>query len=93
MAILMTAHQSGGTADEAARFRSLLHEKLRQAPGFIFHVDGPIDGGWQIVNAWETRADYERWFEQEVKPHLRAGQGGVQPSFTELANVVLRASA
>ena len=90
MAILMTVVQPGGLVEEADRFRALLHQKLRAAPGFIFHVDGPVDGGWQVINAWESRADFERWFETEVKPNLGGDQGNAIPKITELANVVIR---
>ena len=28
--------------------------------GLIFHSSGPIDGGWGVVDFWESRQDYER---------------------------------
>jgi heme-degrading monooxygenase HmoA len=91
MAILVTALQSGGSPEEAERFKTLLHDKLQKAPGFLFHADGPVEGGWQIVDAWETREDFDRWYESEVKPNLREGQtGDGPPNIVELANVVTR---
>jgi hypothetical protein len=28
-------------------------------PGLLFHASGPIDGGWGIIDFWETRADFD----------------------------------
>ena len=27
--------------------------------GLIFHSSGPIDGGWAVVDFWESRQDYD----------------------------------
>ena len=27
--------------------------------GLIYHASGPIDGGWGIIDFWETRADFD----------------------------------
>jgi heme-degrading monooxygenase HmoA len=90
VAVLITVTQPGGSPQEAERFRALLHETIRTAPGFIFHVDGPLEGGWQIVNAWESRTDFERWFHSHVKPNLRGDQALAVPTISDLAHVVLR---
>ena len=91
MAIMVTAKMPGSSQEEADRFKDLLHDKLKQAPGFIFHADGPVDSGWQVVDAWESREDFDRWYETEVKPNLREGQDqGGPPNIVELANVVTR---
>ena len=32
----------------------------RTAPkGLVFHASGPIDGGWGIIDFWESRADFD----------------------------------
>lgn len=32
----------------------------REAPkGLIFHASGPIEGGWGVIDFWESRADFE----------------------------------
>ena len=32
----------------------------RTAPkGLIFHASGPIDGGWGIIDFWESREDFD----------------------------------
>lgn len=27
--------------------------------GLLFHSSGPIDGGWMVVDFWESRADFD----------------------------------
>jgi hypothetical protein len=39
------------------------HDKInpdRTPPkGLLFHSSGPIDGGWGIIDFWESRADFD----------------------------------
>lgn len=27
--------------------------------GLLFHASGPIDGGWGVIDFWESRADFD----------------------------------
>ena len=32
----------------------------RSAPrGLVFHASGPVDGGWGVIDFWESRADFD----------------------------------
>jgi hypothetical protein len=44
-------------------------------PGQIFHVAGPMEGGWRVIDVWETRADFDRFAEQTLNPAM----GGQAP--------------
>jgi hypothetical protein len=65
---------------------SIIHGRLRYAldgaglvQGFIIHTNGPVAGGWRVIEAW---------FETAVKPAFP--EGGPMPSmaFDELNEVV-----
>jgi hypothetical protein len=44
---------------------------LRAASGFIAHSGGPSPaGGWRVVEMWESEADGQRWFHENVRPNL-----------------------
>jgi heme-degrading monooxygenase HmoA len=44
---------------------------MQAAPGFIAHSGGPHpDGGWRVVEMWESEEDGQRWFDENVKPNL-----------------------
>src|SRR5258708_31777624 len=89
MAILVIANDPSGTPELSAMFKETLGHKALEAPGFIFHTDGPVaSGGWQIVDAWETREDFGRWFATEVVPLMPSGApGGPPPQIFDLQQV------
>jgi hypothetical protein len=38
-------------------------------PGLIFHSAGPSpDGGWRIIDVWDARETFDRFFEAKVLP-------------------------
>lgn len=44
--------------------------------GLIFHASGPIDGGWGVIDFWETREDFEA-FQAKIPEGMAAA--GVTP--------------
>jgi hypothetical protein len=46
-------------------------------PGMVFHSSGPIDGGWGVIDFWESRADFDA-FSVKIQQGMEAA--GVQPS-------------
>jgi len=45
--------------------------------GLIFHASGPIDGGWGIIDFWESRADFDA-FASRISAGMETA--GVQPT-------------
>ncbi len=39
--------------------------------GMIFHSAGPIDGGWGVIDFWESREAFERFIEGRFQPALQ----------------------
>jgi hypothetical protein len=79
MAVLMTAHIPGATKEMINGMRPLL-DPIRSAKGFVVHTNGPVPGGWRVIEVWDSQADFETWFEASVKPAFR--EGGPMPSIT-----------
>ena len=77
MAVLMTAHIPGATKEMIDGMRQLL-EPIRHAKGFVVHTNGPVRGGWRVIEVWDSQADFEKWFEASVKPAFPVG--GPMPS-------------
>ena len=42
--------------------------------GLVFHASGPIDGGWGIIDFWESRADFDA-FSVRIR---RASAAGIE---------------
>ncbi len=43
------------------------------APGFVAHIAGPSDGGWYMIEVWESKADHERFMREHVMPNIPPG--------------------
>ena len=70
MAILAKMIANG--MDEAAydRLSVYLSKLLKEEPGFITHVAYPGSAGFYVEEVWQSRAQFERWFKEEVKPNV-----------------------
>ena len=87
MAILMTADVPGMGSEMYSGMISQLRDQIRGARGFVMHAGHEIDGGWRVIEVWDSEADHQAWFEGTIKPSLPAGMA---PAITvlALANVV-----
>jgi len=89
MAVLVTARVPDSSAEDRQQWRER-NKVLPQQPAFLFQGDGPREGGWLIVSAWESRADFERFFETHVRPYLPAGMADFPPEIQELESTLTR---
>ena len=42
----------------------------------LFHASGPVDGGWEVIDFYESRADFDAFLESRIQPGIAAS--GVQ---------------
>jgi hypothetical protein len=71
MPTLMIAHVPNLTEEVYGSMLENLKPQLQAAKGFIAHSGGPHpDGGWRVVEMWDTEDDGRTWFEENVKPNL-----------------------
>lgn len=73
MAVLVTAEVQGQTQEGYDGMLSMLAGGLKMAPGFILHSAHPIEGGWRVIEIWETQDDANQFFAKQVHPHLPPG--------------------
>ena len=68
----------GGQADYDAVMTQLglgspAVEETQQWPdGIISHVAGATDGGWCVVDVWESQEHFERFFADRLGPAIEA---------------------
>jgi heme-degrading monooxygenase HmoA len=55
--------------DQAA---SQLTPRLKQQPGFLYHVAFAESDGLTVSEIWESREQHDRWFDEQVKPNVPA---------------------
>ncbi|MFF4223231.1 hypothetical protein ACX9I7_29695 [Streptomyces sp. L500] len=59
-------------------------------PGLLAHIAGPVDGGWRVVDVWESSEALEA-FAKHLGPILaELGYADLHPDVTPAYNVVLR---
>lgn len=73
MPVLVTAEVEGQTEEGYDGMLGLLEDPLRHASGLIAHTAHPIDGGWRIIEIWESQDDANQFFAKYVHPNLPPG--------------------
>lgn len=72
MAGVVTAEVPGMTQEQGRGMLDQMGQQLRQAKGFVAHASGPIQGGYRIVEVWQSREDWQRWFDADIQPQLKS---------------------
>ena len=74
MAVLMIGEVPNLTEDIYGSMIEQMKPGMVGAKGFIAHSGGPHpNGGWRVVEMWESEADAQAWFDDNVKPNLPPG--------------------
>ena len=82
MAVAMIVDNPNGSKDLYERIRELVG--LERPAGGICHLAGPgPDGGWRVIELWETEEHARRFFEERVVPAAEAA-GATPPPPPEL---------
>jgi quinol monooxygenase YgiN len=73
MTVLVMADVPGQTVAGYDGMLDVLAERVRQAPGFVLHSAYVVDGAWRVLEVWRSKAEADRFFAQQVAPHLPPG--------------------
>lgn len=89
MAVTIYGDVPGQTREGYEETIRVLGDLLKGAPGFIMHYGHPIEGGWRVVEVWESAEDAAAWFAKYVRPNLPAD---IKPKrhVQELHTLILR---
>jgi hypothetical protein len=78
MAVAMMVDNPQGSQESYDRVRVLIG--LERPAGGIFHLAGPSpNGGWRVLEVWESEEDAQRFFEEQVMPAAEAVGGPAPP--------------
>ena len=70
MAVVMMVDNPEGSQEVYEKIRA--HLGLEKPAGGIFHVAGPSpNGGWRVIEVWESLEKADRFFSQRFIPALR----------------------
>ncbi len=51
----------------------------KSPPGLLYHVEGPIEGGWRVVDVWESQEAVVKFFEETLGQVLQEVGVAVPP--------------
>jgi hypothetical protein len=70
MAVAMMVDNPQGSQEVYERIRA--HLGLDRPAGGIFHIAGPSpNGGWRVIEVWESEEEAQRFFQERFIPALR----------------------
>jgi heme-degrading monooxygenase HmoA len=88
MPIRMTNSTPGMSAEDYDRVMVDVAEPLRRSTGFISHSADVSSDGITVTEVWETREQWQQWFDHSVRPHLPPN--APDPTITDLHNALGR---
>jgi hypothetical protein len=73
MTVLISAEVKGQTQLGYDSMLNMLGSVLKSTPGFILHTSHPIEGGWRVIEIWQSKEAADQFFVRNVVPHLSKG--------------------
>jgi hypothetical protein len=70
MAVGLWIMFNGGTQEQYDAVDSHVEVDANPPDGLIFHSAGPTEGGWSIIDFWESRDHFDRFFEGRIGPAI-----------------------
>jgi len=61
MAVGLRLKFSGGTQQQYDAIHGRMNVEAEPPEGMIFHSAGPIEGGWGVIDFWESRDAFDRF--------------------------------
>ena len=77
MAMAQLLEFRGGTTEQYKALHGEVAPDGKLAAGALFHLGGPIEDGWRVVNVWESEESAQTFFRERLAPLLQ--KSGLQP--------------
>ena len=79
MAFIRIFQPPGVTAEIYDRVNAQAGVEGDPPAGLLFHCAGALDGGWQILDVWESREDAQRFDTERLLPAIESVTGTRPP--------------
>jgi hypothetical protein len=84
MAVGIRLKMAGGTAELFDRLNAAIDPDGNPPDGCLLHASGPVDGGWGVIDFWESRAHFDRFAQERIGPAMASvGLEGGPPEIHE----------
>jgi hypothetical protein len=84
MAIGLRIKFPGGTQEQYIAVHDHLDIENRPPHGLIFHVSGPVEGGWGVLDFWHSRNYFDQFVQGRLKHALDELGGKAFPAPPEI---------
>lgn len=81
-AFLQIVRMPGLTSDA---FHAADAKVLPLPDGLVFHVNGPDEGGWFVIDTWRTKQERDAFIQERVMPVFANAPLSGEPAFEEMA--------
>ena len=71
MAVGIRLKFDGGTQQQYEAVHQQMDIDNDLPEGLIFHSAGPIDGGWGVIDFWESAEAYDRFAQDRLMPAVQ----------------------
>jgi hypothetical protein len=71
MAVGLRLKFDGGTQAQYDAVHGGMNVDADPPAGLIFHSAGPIDGGWGVIDFWESRDAFDRFAAERLQPKIQ----------------------
>ena len=85
MTVLVRMSAAGMKTSNYDEASAQLTELVQKQPGFMMHVSYKTPDGMGVGEVWESREQYETWFNENVKPNVPFD---IKQEFIEVHNVI-----
>ena len=68
MAVGLRAKFADVTAEQFDKLEAAHGARQDVPAGLLFHASGPVDGGWGILDFWESREQFDSFVAERVGP-------------------------
>jgi hypothetical protein len=81
VAVLVKQELEGVTQEMYDAVQGRLNAETDPPAGLIVHASGPVDGGWRIVDVWESAEDFQSFSDERIRPAVMAfaQEAGIEP--------------
>jgi hypothetical protein len=70
------------------QYDAVVREVGLPAPGQIFHLAGPMEGGWRVLEVWESQEAADPFYQRLGQALQNVGITDVQPKVFQVYNIV-----
>lgn len=89
MAFARLAYFPGATQESHQAVSEGLGDAHHEGDGRILFASGPVPGGWQIVQVWESSAHMEKWVQTYLGAAFAAAGSRAHPAPPEVTDFEL----